>query len=163
VTGSGCCRITFFSPQPVCICHSQSIEGGDAPVTTIPNGLKWTEIDLLDLGALLVKDGASFSYEFGRSVSGDNKPIKQTVMNEIALALTFVFAGLVLLPIAVYLTGQSVFGEYGGAGFADFYGRLSSEIRSGRPVVWFLVLSPYLVFLSLRLTIRALRRSTRSG
>ena len=63
-------------------------------------------------------------------------------MNELALALMLVFAGMVLLPLSIYLTGQSVFGDYGGAGFSDFFGRLSGELREGRPVVWFLVLSP---------------------
>ncbi|MCH8307744.1 MAG: hypothetical protein IH930_06340 [Proteobacteria bacterium] len=81
-------------------------------------------------------------------------------MNETALALSFIFAGLVLLPLAIYFTGQSVFGEYGGAGFSDFYGRLSSEIRDGRSAVWFLVLTPYLILMLLRLTIWAFRRSS---
>ncbi len=77
-----------------------------------------------------------------------------------ALALSFIFAGLVLLPLAIYFTGQSVFGEYGGAGFSDFYGRLSGEIRDGRAVVWFLVLSPYVILMLLRLTIWAFRWSS---
>ncbi len=84
-------------------------------------------------------------------------------MNELALALSLMFVGLVLLPLAVYLTGQSVFGEYGGAGFSDFYRRLSGEVREGRPVVWFLVLSPYLIFMLLRFTFRAFLRTRRAG
>ena len=84
-------------------------------------------------------------------------------MNELALALSLMFVGLVLLPLAVYLTGQSVFGEYGGAGFSDFYRRLSGEVREGRPVVWFLVLSPYLIFMLLRFTFRAFLRARRAG
>ena len=83
-------------------------------------------------------------------------------MNELALALSLMFVGLVLLPLAVYLTGQSVFGEYGGAGFSDFYRRLSGEVREGRPVVWFLVLSPYLILILLRFTFRAFRRARRA-
>lgn len=84
-------------------------------------------------------------------------------MSELALALSLMFAGLVLLPLAVYFTGQSVFGEYGGAGFSDFYGRLSGEVREGRPVVWFLVLSPYLIFMLLRFTFWAFLRARRAG
>ena len=84
-------------------------------------------------------------------------------MNELALALSLLFAGLVLLPLGIYLTGQSVFGEYGGAGFSDFYGRLSGEVRDGRPVVWFLVLSPYLTLMLLRLTIWAFLRARRAA
>ena len=93
-------------------------------------------------------------------MSVERKPFKQKALNETALALSFIFAGLVLLPLAIYLTGQSVFGEYGGAGFADFYGRLSGEIREGRAGVWFLVLTPYLILMLLRLTIWAFRRSS---
>jgi len=83
-------------------------------------------------------------------------------MNELALALSLMFVGLVLLPLAVYLTGQSVFGEYGGAGFSDFYRRVSGEVREGRPVVWFLVLSPYLILMLLRFTFWAFRRARRA-
>lgn len=95
-------------------------------------------------------------------MTGDWTPLKRKILNELALALTFLFAGLVLLPLAIYLTGESVFGEYGGAGFVDFFGRISSDIREGRPVVWFLVLSPYLILISLRLTIWAFLRSKRA-
>jgi len=96
-------------------------------------------------------------------VSVEKKLFKQKALNETALALSFIFAGLVLLPLAIYFTGQSVFGEYGGAGFSDFYGRLSGEIREGRPAVWFLVLTPYLILMLLRLTIWAFRRSSHAS
>ena len=91
------------------------------------------------------------------------KSLKQKFMNELALALSMLFAGLVLLPLAIYLTGQSVFGEYGGAGFPDFYRRLSGDVREGQPVVWFLVLSPYLILMLLRLTIWASLKARRAG
>ena len=84
-------------------------------------------------------------------------------MNELALALMLVFAGMVFLPLSIYLTGQSVFGEYGGAGFSDFFGRLSGELREGRPVVWFLVLSPYLILMLLRFTIWAFLKARRAA
>ncbi len=96
-------------------------------------------------------------------MSVEKKLFKQKALNETALALSFIFAGLVLLPLAIYFTGQSVFGEYGGAGFSDFYGRLSGEIREGRPAVWFLVLTPYLILMLLRLTIWAFRRSSHAS
>ncbi len=63
--------------------------------------------------------------------------------------------GLFLLPIAIYVVGKLLFGEYGGTGFSAFYGMLHSELRSGAPSVWFLVLSPYLIWQLLRLTLRA--------
>jgi hypothetical protein len=96
-------------------------------------------------------------------VSAESKPIKQKFINELALALMLVFAGMVLLPLSIYLTGQSVFGEYGGAGFSDFFGRLSGELREGRPVVWFLVLSPYLILMLLRLTVWAFLKARRAA
>ena len=47
--------------------------------------------------------------------------------------------GLLLLPAAVYLVGKSVFGEYGGTGFTEFYSTLYSKLLSGNLSVWFLV------------------------
>lgn len=122
-----------------------------------------TSPGLLDRGVLLVKDGRCFSGNYGRVVTADWSPLKRKFLNELALALSLLFAGLVLLPLAIYLTGQAVFGEYGGTGFADFYGRLSAEVREGSPVVWFLVLSPYLILMLLRLTIWAFQKSRRAG
>ena len=63
------------------------------------------------------------------------------------------FAGFVLLPIAIWFVGKAVFGAYGGAGYADFFGTLSGKIRSGDLVAWFLVLSPYFVWQCLRLMV----------
>ncbi len=96
-------------------------------------------------------------------MSVDKNPIKQRALNELALALSLVFAGMVLLPLAIYFTGQSIFGEYSGAGFSEFYRRLSGEVREGRPVVWFLVLSPYLILMLLRFTFWAFRKAGRAG
>lgn len=59
--------------------------------------------------------------------------------------------GLIVLPIAIWFVGKSVFGAYGGAGYADFFGVLSAKLRNGDVVAWFLVLSPYLVWQCLRL------------
>ncbi len=91
------------------------------------------------------------------------KSLKQKATNELALASVLFFAGLVLLPVAIYLTGQSVFGEYGGEGFADFFRLLGGDVRDGRPVVWFLILSPYLIVMLLRLTIWGFLKVKRAG
>ena len=77
---------------------------------------------------------------------------KQIALRETALFLSLFFFGLVLLPVGVYLVGAEVFGNYGGHGFGGFFGTLSSKIRSGEAVAWFLVLSPYLGWQILRLT-----------
>lgn len=80
------------------------------------------------------------------------KPLKQLALREIALFLGLLFFGLVLLPIGIYVVGNEVFGDYGGNGFSGFFGAISSKIRNGEPVAWFLVLSPYLAWQIVRLT-----------
>lgn len=74
------------------------------------------------------------------------------------------FLGFVIMPIAIYWVGQNVLGEFGGYGYADFYGNLSAKIRGRDPVAWFFVLSPYLIWQVLRLTSFAWRtaRSSRN-
>lgn len=57
-----------------------------------------------------------------------------------------------LLPVGIYLVGDQVFGSYGGQGFGGFFGAISSKIRAGDWVAWFLILSPYLGWQTIRLT-----------
>ena len=73
------------------------------------------------------------------------------IRKEAFLLAGFVFLGLVVLPIAVYVVGQNIFGEYGGRAFAQFYLDLSRRIRSGDGAAIFLVLSPYFGWQILRL------------
>ena len=70
---------------------------------------------------------------------------------EAAVFLVLLLIGLVLLPICIWFVGNAVFGAYEGAGYSDFFGTLSGKIRSGNPVAWFLVLSPWIVWQCLRL------------
>lgn len=79
---------------------------------------------------------------------------------EFILFVMLFLAGLILLPIAIYFIGKSIFGAYDGSGFATFYGTLQSEFRAGEPVVWFLMLSPYIVWQLFRITIWAFRHSS---
>ena len=81
---------------------------------------------------------------------------------EIAQLLCFLLIGVFFLPLAIYLVGGLVFGDYAGDGFGAFYGNLHSELRAGQPVVVFLLLSPYLVWMLLRLTIHMFRRGLAS-
>lgn len=90
------------------------------------------------------------------------RPFRQTLTREAALLLWFALAGILLLPLAIYLVGQSVFGDYGGGAFADFYRDLHSRLRGGDPVVWYLVCSPYVFWQLLRITLWAFRRTNRS-
>ena len=84
---------------------------------------------------------------------------KKTAKKESLLLLWLLLAGIFILPGAIYLIGRAMFGEYGGTGFSAFYGQLHSELRSSDYSVWFLVLSPYLVWQILRLTVRVFRRA----
>ena len=94
-------------------------------------------------------------------MSENPRPLKQKIRKEVALLTGLLFFGLVLMPIAIYFVGQSVFGEYGGHGYGDFFGTLSAKLRSADRVAWFLVLSPYLVWQCLRLMALAWRRAAR--
>jgi len=87
--------------------------------------------------------------------------LKKTATKESALFLSLLFFGLLILPFAVYIVGKSVFGEYGGTGFSAFYGTLHSAVWDGEPAVLFLVLSPYLIWQLIRLTIRGFRLTWR--
>ena len=78
-------------------------------------------------------------------------PVRRAVRKELALLAGLLFFGIVLMPIGIFMTGKTVFGAYGGHGFADFFGTLTAKLRAGDLVAWFLVASPYLVWQVLRL------------
>lgn len=84
-------------------------------------------------------------------MSEKQSPLAKSLKKEAALFAGLLFVGLILLPICIWFVGKSVFGAYGGAGYADFFGTLSGKIRSGDVVAWFLVLSPWLAWQCLRL------------
>ena len=83
--------------------------------------------------------------------------LKKTATRELALFLTLLFVGLVVLPLLIYMVGNALFGDYGGSGFAGFYNTLHGKLRDGEPVVWVLMLSPYLAWQMLRLTVAGFR------
>ena len=85
---------------------------------------------------------------------------KQTALKETALLVGLLFIGFVIMPIAIYWIGPRVLGEFGGYGYSDFFGGLSARIRSGDLVAWLFVLSPYLVWQILRITLFAFRASS---
>lgn len=75
--------------------------------------------------------------------------------------LGLLFVGLLIMPIAVYMVGNSVFGEYSGNGFSAFYGMVHRAIRDGEPAILFLVLSPYIIWQMMRLTVWGFRKTWR--
>ena len=78
-------------------------------------------------------------------------PVKKVLTRELALFFSLLLTGIVLLPILIFVVGRQVFGGYGGSGFGAFFGDLSSRLRGGEFYAWFLVLSPYLAWQTLRL------------
>ena len=92
----------------------------------------------------------------------DADVMKERIVKEAVWLGVLALVGLVLLPIAIYLVGRAVFGEYGGDGFGGFYGQLLSGFVGGELVVWFLLLSPYLLWLLFRVTVWGFRRLGRS-
>ncbi len=87
------------------------------------------------------------------------KTLKQRARREAGLFVGLLFVGIVIMPIAIYSVGAAIFGDYGGEGFGDFLGTLGVKIRSGDSVAWFLVLSPYLALLVMRLMVWGWRRT----
>ena len=94
-------------------------------------------------------------------MSANPASLKRTVTKESAIFLCLLFFGLLILPLAVYLVGESVFGEYSGSGFAGFYGTLHRSIRDGEPAVLYLVFSPYVIWQLTRLSIWGFRQTWR--
>ena len=90
----------------------------------------------------------------------DQGTFKQTALKETALLVGLLFIGFVIMPIAIYWIGPRVLGEFGGYGYSDFFGGLSARIRGGDLVAWLFVLSPYLVWQILRITLFAFRASS---
>ena len=76
---------------------------------------------------------------------------RQRATKEVALLVGLLFLGMAVVPIVIFEVGQTVFGTYAGVGFSDFFSTLSSKVRSGDKVAWFLILSPYLGWQCLRL------------
>ena len=91
------------------------------------------------------------------TLASSQKTLRQRIRFEVGLFIGLLFCGFVLMPIAIWFIGQNVFGAYGGEGYSDFFGTLSAKIRTGDIAAWFLVLSPWIVILILRLMARAWR------
>ena len=96
-------------------------------------------------------------------MSDNPRSLQRILKKELGLLAVLLFFGLVLMPIAIFVVGQSIFGAYGGQGYVDFFGTLSAKIRGGDTVAWFLVLSPYLIWQCLRLMFMAWRSAGRTA
>ena len=82
-----------------------------------------------------------------------------TLKKELVLAGALLGVGLLVLPPAVYWVGRQVVGDYeSDAGLLGLMGQIWSEFFTGQPAAWLLVVSPYVLVLSLRLALHAKRR-----
>ena len=88
--------------------------------------------------------------------------IQRKLKRELSLFAALLLAGIILLPPAIYLIGQAVFGGFADGGFGAFYGSLAERIRNGEYTAWFLLLAPYLGVQTLRGTLLAWRVAGRS-
>ena len=111
----------------------------------------------LDLCGRLGKDNRPWHAE--TKVTADT--LKRIARKELALFVGLLFFGFVIVPIALYVVGERVLGDYGGPGYGYFFGTLSAKVRAGEPATWFFILSPYLVWQTLRLTAYAFRLAGR--
>lgn len=73
------------------------------------------------------------------------------------MLIALLLAGLLLLPLAVFLVGDFVFGDYEGDGYGQFFESLLGRLADGERFAWFLVLSPYLVVQLSRMLVFAWR------
>jgi len=90
------------------------------------------------------------------------KTLRQRITTEAVLFTGLLFFGFVLLPVAIYLVGTAIFGNYAGEGYGDFFSVLSLRILQGDANAWFLILSPYIVILIFRLMAWGWRQSARA-
>ncbi len=93
------------------------------------------------------------------TTTADPSVLRRRATKEVALLAGLLFFGLIIMPLAIYSVGQSVFGTYGGIGYGDFYGTLSGKVRHGDLVAWFLILAPYIGWQVVRLMALAWRLS----
>lgn len=76
-------------------------------------------------------------------------------------AAVLLLAGVVLLPFAVYLVGQVIFGAYGGDGMVGFVADFWARLLRFEAAAWFLSLSPLLGVSVLRLIFIGWRETAR--
>jgi hypothetical protein len=97
----------------------------------------------------------------------ESTEVKNRLLKETALLAILGFFGLAVLPLCIYVVGETIFGAYGNGEFGSFFGALHRELREGEPAAWFLLLSPYVLWQLVRLTLWGFRqlgrRHTGSG
>ena len=97
-----------------------------------------------------------------KALSDTKKTFQKRFKTEAGVLVGLLFCGFVLLPIAVYFIGTTIFGDFAGEGYGDFFGTLTGRLLQGDGPAWFLILSPYLVIVVFRLMAWGWRQSARA-
>ncbi len=69
--------------------------------------------------------------------------------------------GLLLLPPLIWLVGSRVFGPYAGGNTRELMDHYFQGLGHAHQAFWIVALGPYLVILTLRLTLAAVRATRR--
>ncbi len=75
---------------------------------------------------------------------------------KITIFFLFFLLGLFILPLLLFAINDFIFGKYTGDGFVDFYNDYFNLMQEGNFAAWFISLSPYLLYLCIKMTIQAL-------
>lgn len=82
----------------------------------------------------------------------------KALKKEAIIFAIFLLAGLILIPMAIYMAGRAVFTDYQQyQGLGEFLGTFYRSLGSVSQSSWFIVFSPYLVIQCLRMSWRAMR------
>jgi len=92
--------------------------------------------------------------------SKDKKKLSLNFKKEFIVFGFFLFFTLLVLPIIIYVVGDLVFGKYEGNGYMDFLIKLIEKLLSVNYAAWILILSPYIGWQILRLSL-SLHKSPR--
>lgn len=85
--------------------------------------------------------------------------MQSVLKRELVISAALLVVGVFLLPFAVYLVGQPVFGPYEAeGGLSAFLDQIWLDLIQGEPVAWLLALSPFLVIQLARLGHHLARR-----
>ena len=89
--------------------------------------------------------------------------LRRRVRFELIFNGVLVLIGVLLLPAAVFYTGQELLGEYAtdGRGLLHLYASVLKDMGRGEPAAWALCLSPVLGITLLRVLWLPLRRGSR--
>jgi hypothetical protein len=83
---------------------------------------------------------------------GDSLRSQSRVQRELIVIAISLLLGLLLIPAAIWLTGQTVLGPYqGGATLGALLRNYFTALGNGAPSFWFVALGPYVLILLARL------------